>query len=109
MIENQILELVIRYLAQEITFESFRDSFDQLSWEDSSADSLVSTIELWLAEYSAGHRSEEEVRVQLAGLVRVVRVDVQSTSSSLTYPVITSSDSVTLQSARFDKELAEAS
>jgi hypothetical protein len=60
--------LVDRYLARELSLESFEDEFVPLVPHfaqlpsDSDAARLASNIELWLAELSQGHRSESEFR-----------------------------------------------
>lgn len=60
--------LVDRYLARELSLESFEDEFVPLVPQfaqlpsDNDAARMASNIELWLAEMSQGHRPESELR-----------------------------------------------
>jgi hypothetical protein len=68
--EKQSQELEIRsqlasYLAGDMTLSAFSDWFVEKTWGEETSESfsdLVSEIELVLAEFTSGHRSEEEVK-----------------------------------------------
>jgi hypothetical protein len=74
-IDLEIYNQLVRYLAQEITLEQFRDWFDASTWniEQSGANQdaldLSAEIELRLAEFSSGHWSENELRSRLLPFV----------------------------------------
>jgi hypothetical protein len=73
------LNLIIRdklasYLVGELSLEDFEDWFVPESWNvaqtnDQNATNLVYEIELWLAEYSNGHWSEDELKDHLKLIV----------------------------------------
>lgn len=62
-IEVQVYRDLVSYLAGGMTLSEFRQRFDSLSWDVAEWNSsLVSQIELALAEFSSGHRTEAELR-----------------------------------------------
>jgi hypothetical protein len=70
-IHNQL----VRYLAGEIPLTAFHDWFDQETWDvdlqgNTLASELAAEIELRLAEFSSGHRDEDDLRRILHPLVR---------------------------------------
>lgn len=71
--ELEIHNQLVRYLADEISLDEFRDWFDQTTWDlDLSKNALAAEIELRLAEYSSGHRDEAELRKLLRPLAQTV-------------------------------------
>ena len=108
-IQNEL----VRYLAGETTLDQFRQWFDSETWEiaeSSPQASLVSQIELLLAEYSSGDRTEGELRAELNKLSRNFHVHVSfSTSGTTSSFQYMDSTSPTLQYSRFGREYAKAS
>lgn len=75
---SEIQELVRRYLDNEISLRDFQVQFAAKSWDveahqDPAAEALVYEIELRLAEYTSGHRTEAELQELLWPII-VVRV-----------------------------------
>jgi hypothetical protein len=77
MLEQQIRELVRRYLAREIDPSAFAEYFAPLYFlvrrnpkTDTAACQLCNAIVLPLAEFSRGHRSESSLREELENAVR---------------------------------------
>jgi hypothetical protein len=65
---------LVKYLASETSLERFRDWFDSSTWDmhltsDQPTQDLAAEIELRLAEYTNGHRTEGELRTTLLPLV----------------------------------------
>jgi hypothetical protein len=72
--ENQIREKLILYLSQTWSLDQFEDWLVEKSWNmhkdsEASAQRLASQVELRLAEHSAGHLDEQELRRELIPLV----------------------------------------
>ena len=65
---------IARYLDREISLAEFNRWLLPVAWATGEPDSpdsrLMHRSELWLAEYTNGHRTEDEVRSLLADLVR---------------------------------------
>jgi hypothetical protein len=73
---SQISEELARYLNGRIDLDSFEDWFVVNSWNihmanDPSAESLVFAVEESLAEYSSGHLTESQLKIELRGLLLV--------------------------------------
>jgi len=63
------------YLSSEISLSRFRDWFDVETWDldlqsDTPLGQFVGEIELRLAEFTNGHRTEQELRDQLQALLQ---------------------------------------
>jgi hypothetical protein len=60
------------YLENQISLEAFNDWLAPIIWDakklDSTTKELVYSIELFIAEYSSGHRTKEDLRSQLKDL-----------------------------------------
>ncbi len=89
-IQSQLL----RYLAQEIPLERFREWFDVTTWDKpelagSSVQRLAGQIDLRIAEYTSGHWTEDELRSKLAELLGRVTVSIRFPVTSGFRPVIT--------------------
>lgn len=70
-IHNQL----VKYLGSRISLEQFRDWFDASTWDieaTGNQSDLASEVELRLAEYANGHRTENELRAILLPLVKFV-------------------------------------
>jgi hypothetical protein len=72
----EIRDQVLRYLSSQITLSELDDWLTERSWNmhlDSSLDAqrFAASVELWLAEYSKGHLSPEELQKALTDLVHV--------------------------------------
>lgn len=80
-LDVQIRYKLMSYLLGEISLQSFEDWFVPSSWnvdqsKNQDAINMVYEIELRLAEFSNGHRSEEELKDFLRPLVANYRVDL---------------------------------
>lgn len=76
-LDLEIHNQLVKYLASEISLEQFRDWFDASTWdvqrtENQATQELAAEIELRLAEYTNGHRREDELRAILMPLVAVI-------------------------------------
>lgn len=74
-LDLEIHNQLVRYLADEIPLEEFRDWFDQSTWDgelqgNTGENELAAEIELRLAEFSNGHRDEADLRSVLRPLIR---------------------------------------
>lgn len=71
------------YLSGETCLSQFRDWFDGETWDsdlqtDEPQGQLVGEIELRLAEFTNGHRTEDDLRYHLEGLLpKAENVDFQ--------------------------------
>lgn len=62
-IEFSVYRNLVSYLSDTIPLTEFRRRFDTFSWDTEEWNSdLLSQIELALAEFSSGHRTEQELR-----------------------------------------------
>lgn len=80
-LDNEIREKLASYLVGEISLEDFEDWFVSASWnvsqsKNQSAINMVYEIELRLAEYSDGFRSEDELKNLLRPLVENYQVEL---------------------------------
>lgn len=77
-LQLEILEQLTAYLADENTLDTFESWFVPASWrlndDAGPAYDLASAIELALAEHSAGHANEDELRRLLTESVELVKV-----------------------------------
>lgn len=69
-LDASIREHIVRYLASESTLHELEEWFVPTTWNTVgrvplSTERLIGGVELRLAEYTSGHRTEEEVRVLL--------------------------------------------
>jgi hypothetical protein len=70
-LEATIREHLLRYLAGDLTLQEFEDWFVPATWNQIgrvplSTERLIGEIELRIAEFTSGHRPEDEVREFLA-------------------------------------------
>jgi hypothetical protein len=76
-VQRGIVDLVVRYLVGELTFEKFEEKFVTLSRplkdHASSCGDLVYAVELALAEFSCGHWTETELKQELANSLRTLK------------------------------------
>ena len=84
--EIEIREQIARFLAKEISLDTFEDWFAPRSWNFHQASSqvlreMVSEIELLLAEFSSGHLTEDDLRSRLGHFATVYRISFDTTSS----------------------------
>ena len=82
-LDQEVCSQLVRYLANQLPLNEFRDWFDQSTWEVDQSGSpeamrLASEIELRLAEFSSGHWTEDELRQQLRPLTEVCEVEVRA-------------------------------
>lgn len=80
-IANQIRGQLDRYLRNTITVEALNREIVPLTWNirsyhDREAESLAYAVELLLAEFSAGHRTEDEFRRHLQPLMAGYEVTI---------------------------------
>jgi hypothetical protein len=72
-----------KYLISEISLSQFRDWFDAETWDsdlqsDTPLGQMVGEIELRLAEFTNGHRTENDLRYHLESLLpKAENVDFQ--------------------------------
>src|SRR6266478_6482604 len=90
------LQDVQRYLANylngEISLSQFRDWFDTETWDldmqpDTSLGQMVGEIELRLAEFTSGHRTEDDLRAVLQPLLQREPVTKRSWPLSFSFPL----------------------
>ncbi len=81
--EREVREKLAKYLHDQMSLEDFSDWLGERSWNmhvgsSDSAKRLVGSLELLLAEYFQGHRSESELRSLFSALqgVSVIGFDV---------------------------------
>ena len=72
---RELLMRLASYLGGNSTLEQFRDWFDVETWDlDLQSDTLlgqtVGEIELRIAEFTSGHRTEDELRAMLQPLLQ---------------------------------------
>jgi hypothetical protein len=84
--EGAVRERLAQLLDGQFDLAEFEDWLVQASWNmhrdsDPSAQDLVSSIELALAEYSSGHVSSAELRSALASLLDKVFVTLRITAA----------------------------
>jgi hypothetical protein len=75
-VQRGIVDLVVRYLVGELTFEQFEEKFVTLSRplrDHASSGDLVHAVELALAEFSRGHWTETELEQELADSLRTLK------------------------------------
>jgi hypothetical protein len=77
--EREIRQRLVDLLYDQLGLEEFEDWLVQRSWnmhQDSSAgaQSLVSAIELALAEHSSGHLSRKDLFAQLLSFLSQIRI-----------------------------------
>jgi hypothetical protein len=72
---KELLARLRRYLDGEISLDELQDTLIPLAWDpdseglDSEAKDLVHSIQLYLAEFTSGHLTEEELREHLRELL----------------------------------------
>jgi hypothetical protein len=97
--EHHIRENVARYLAHQISLDDFQIWFVPRAWEvletGAPAAALASQIELLLAEYTNGDRTENELRDALGTFGSVAIVNQASVDAK--WEVVTSALSVSFQ------------
>ncbi len=74
-LDSQVRAQVARYLSGDVSLAEFQAWFVPRSWDlpgvgEEPAKDLCQEIELALAEYTSGHRTEGELRRLLGDLVR---------------------------------------
>ncbi|MEP6911988.1 MAG: hypothetical protein ABI923_04490 [bacterium] len=97
--ENDIRIAAGSYLSGQQPLENFEDWLAQHSWNmhqdsDRAAQDLASKIELALAEYSADHLSEDELRSQLRRLISTYFVSFNG-GGGVAYDLVSTSTSIT--------------
>lgn len=70
-LEKDIRGLIARYISREVSLREFQECFAPRVWDidstgDASAAQLAGRIELFLAEFSSGDWTEEELRKKLS-------------------------------------------
>jgi len=81
-LDIEIRDRLASYLVGEISLQDFEHWFVPSSWnivqsKNQAAVNLVYEIELWLAEYSDGFWSEDELKDQLRPLVENYRIELE--------------------------------
>ncbi len=71
---QDVQRYLANYLNSEISLSQFRDWFDTETWDldmqpDTSLGQMVGEIELRLAEFTSGHRTEDDLRYHLESLL----------------------------------------
>ena len=64
-LELQTYNRIVGYLSGNLSLSNFREWFDSNTWEHTGDSDLLGQIELYLAEFSSGHRSEPEFKEML--------------------------------------------
>jgi len=86
LIDLQIREAIVRYLAEEISIQDFKDGFVPVAWQIEETNNriaieLAHEIELILAEYGNGDWTEDEVRNGLRPFIQSYNVNISAPSS----------------------------
>jgi len=81
-LDIEIRDKLASYLVGEISLRDFEDWFVPVSWNvihsgNQVAVNLVYEIELWIAEFSDGFWSEDELKDQLRPLVENYRIELE--------------------------------
>ena len=89
MLNLQIREQLVKYLASEVSLREFQRWFVPATWDLKATDNastykLVSDIGLLLAEYTSGHLSEDELRNDLRSFVEPVTLVFGTSASTST-------------------------
>ena len=76
---SEIRDHLRQYLSREITLDAFRDWFDAETWDiidkcPAATQQLAGEIELRVAEFTNGHRTEDDLRTTLQPLLDPERV-----------------------------------
>ncbi len=76
-LDLEIHNQLVKYLGAEISLDQFRDWFDASTWDveavgNRAAQDLAAEVELRLAEYTNGHRTESELRAIFLPLVTLL-------------------------------------
>ena len=76
---SEIRDHLRQYLSREITLDDFRDWFDAETWDiidkcPAATQQLAGEIELRVAEFTNGHRTEDDLRTTLQPLLDPERV-----------------------------------
>ena len=90
-LDAQIRTQLARYLTRAITLDEFQEWFVPEAWAveaGSLAYDLAQTIELLLAEYTSGHRTEDELREEFGALTFSVSVHSDPMMAMATSAVI---------------------
>ena len=96
--EIEIREQLARFLAKEISLDTFEDWFAPRSWNFHQASSqvlreMVSEIELLLAEFSSRHLTEDDLRSRLGPFATSYRISFDTISSPVFNFTFTASES----------------
>ena len=88
ILESQVREKLIAFLGDEVSLSAFEDWLVSKSWDmqldsSSSAQQLVSAIELELAEYSNNHVGYSELRKNLLNLLDNIPVMVRMSAQPI--------------------------
>jgi hypothetical protein len=78
-LDSQTRELLLGYLEDPEELDNVRRRFMALAWQLNSEATIAhnpvtARTSLWLAEYSNGHRDEDELRDLVADLLQTARV-----------------------------------
>lgn len=88
-LEHALRQLVSNYVAGQISFREFDDSLALATWEpcedESEVQDLVYDVELLIAEFTSHHRSEADLRSELARVLGGVLDVRMSTPAHGTY------------------------
>jgi hypothetical protein len=107
-LDMRIKSELTRYILGQKSLQEFREWFDSSTWDteldDRSTSDLIGEIELRLAEFSAGHLAENELRELL--LTLIVDSPVRTGSSNTTEPLITLSLGNSLVDTQYEVEFA---
>ncbi len=72
---SDIRDRLRRYLSHEISLDEFRDWFDSETWDvidkcSPATQQVAGEIELRIAEFTNGHRTEDDLRAMLQSLLQ---------------------------------------
>lgn len=72
--EAELRDRIVRVALRRLSLDDFEDWFVSHSWNahqsaDQSLLNLIGLVEIYLAEYSSGHRDEQQVRFALGSLL----------------------------------------
>jgi len=109
----EIRERLVRYLAGEISLAAFQEWLVPRAWDveqsgNAAAIELANELELRLAEYTSGHRTEAELREALLPLVRTQHSVYGASVPTATSASVTTRSPVTWTSGAAGRGFAAA-
>src|SRR5205823_14176719 len=85
-----LYEHLVAYLSGKASLRDFRQWYDAATWDQHTCGNmLASDVELWLSEFSSGHRTEHELRDLLSEASARSIVPIQLFTTAMPFAVST--------------------